>query len=185
MKLYEIAELMREILSTLAEPEPDPDAPEYAIVMAERELARDALEQTGLDMKAKLHAYVALAQELRAEREARELEIERIEATVLERMRAQCKRDAAKEQWLMDTAAQAIRQFEVPLPIKYLEFTLSRRKLPPSVRVVDPRAVPEEYQRIVPELHEPDKKKILADLKDGVVIPGVELAEGGYALTVR
>jgi hypothetical protein len=185
MKLYEITEVMREILMTLAEPVPAPDDPDYAIRMAEREAAEAALGQTEMDMRDKLRAYVAVAQELKVEREARELEIARIESTVLERMRTANAQAARKEQWLMESAAAVIRQFDVALPLKYLEFTLSKRKNPPSCQILDPSMLPAEYFRIVPETREPDRKKILADLKDGVVIEGAKLADVTYTLTVR
>jgi hypothetical protein len=185
MKLYEITEVMREILMTLAEPEPAPDDPDYAILMAEREAAQDALGQTEMDLRDKLRAYVAVAQELKVEREARELEIARIESTVLERMRTANAQAARKEQWLMESAAAVIRQFDVALPIKYLEFTLGKRKSPPSCQVLDPSLIPDEYLRIVPEVREPDRKKLLTDLKEGVIIPGAKLADVTYTLTVR
>lgn len=185
MKLFEITDLMRSILLALAEPLPDASDPGYDLALAERETAELALANTDIDLQAKLRAYVAVAQELRVEREARELEIERIERTVLARMRAACDRDAKKEAWLMATASHVIDQFDVALPIRYREFTLARRKNPPSVRVLDPEAVPLEYTRVVPETREPDKKKLLAELKEGVVIPGVALAAPSYALVVR
>lgn len=185
MKLYEITGMMRDILLRLAEPLPDQSDPNYELARFERESAERLLAGTEMDMKEKLRAYVAVAMELKCEREARLAEIDRIEANVLAKMRAQCERDARKEEWLMDTAARVIAQFDVPLPIKYKEFTLSRRKQPGACKVLDLDAVPLEYTRLVPESREADKKKILADLRDGVVIPGCALSAESYVLTVR
>lgn len=185
MKLYEITDVLREILMVLAEPEPDPQAADYDLQMAERQTALAALDRYEGDLKDKLRAYIALAQELRCEREARDAEIERIERNVLDRMRRANEHSARKEEWLMRSAQAVIEQFNVPLPLKYLEFTVSRRKNPACCKVLDPAALPAEYLRVVPETREPDKRKLLADLREGCIIPGAALSDAGYSLTVR
>lgn len=185
MKLYEITEAIRSALLTLAEPQPDANAPDYDDWCMAQETAQRHLDGLEFDLKAKLRAYVALAQELKVARESREAEIDRIHQIVLNPMLRANAQDLAREQWLMAQAAHVIEQFGVELPLKFTEFTLGRRKLPPHVEVIDAASIPEEYQRVVPETREPDKKHILADLKEGVVIPGCALSAPAYTLTVK
>lgn len=54
--------------------------------------------------------------------------------------------------------------------------TVSRRKSPASIKVLDPFEVPASYWYTPPP--ELDKKSILEDLKRGASIPGVELHQG-------
>lgn len=57
-------------------------------------------------------------------------------------------------------------------------FRLAFQKNPPSVFIARPEDVPPEYWRIIPETREPDKRKMLDDLKAGREIPGALLAQG-------
>lgn len=54
---------------------------------------------------------------------------------------------------------------------------ISIRKLPGSVEVVEVDSIPKEYKKEVVTVTV-DKKSILADLKEGVVVPGVTLKTG-------
>lgn len=54
---------------------------------------------------------------------------------------------------------------------------ISIRKLPGSVEVVEVDSIPKEYKKEVATVTV-DKKSILADLKEGVVVPGVTLKTG-------
>ena len=54
---------------------------------------------------------------------------------------------------------------------------ISIRKLPGSVEVVEEDSIPKEYKKEVVTVTV-DKKSILADLKEGVVVPGVTLKTG-------
>jgi hypothetical protein len=60
--------------------------------------------------------------------------------------------------------------------------TVSVRTVSPSVVILDPEMLPAEYVRVK---HEPDKAKLLDDLKVGVVIPGAVLSNGGITLALR
>jgi Siphovirus Gp157 len=51
-----------------------------------------------------------------------------------------------------------------------------------SVQITDETALPDEYIRVT---RSPDKAAITADLKQGVVIPGAELANSMPTLTIR
>ena len=56
-------------------------------------------------------------------------------------------------------------------------FSLALQKSPLSCAVLDQAAIPEEYRRIVVET-KIDRKAILDDVKQGVVVPGVEITQG-------
>lgn len=63
-------------------------------------------------------------------------------------------------------------------------FALRRQLSAPAV-VVEclPTQLPEEFQRVIPEQREPDKKALLAALKAGATIPGARLTQS-YHLRV-
>ena len=60
---------------------------------------------------------------------------------------------------------------------------ISIRKLPGSVEVLEEDSIPAEYKKEVTTI-KIDKKSILADLKEGVVVPGVTL-KTGTSLTIK
>ena len=60
---------------------------------------------------------------------------------------------------------------------------ISIRKLPGSVEVLEEDSIPAEYKKEVVTVTV-DKKSILADLKEGVVVPGVTL-KTGTSLTIK
>jgi len=64
-------------------------------------------------------------------------------------------------------------------------FQINVRDNPKSVVIEDEKKIPDEYMR-QPETppKEPDKKKILEDLKEGVVIEGVRIGQG-QSLEIR
>lgn len=67
-------------------------------------------------------------------------------------------------------------------------FTLALQKNPASVEVLDERQIPATYMRTPepkPVVPAPDKKAILAALKDGTDIPGVKLAADKFRLVVK
>lgn len=106
-------------------------------------------------------------------------------ANVIEGMRRQNERDECKGAWPLDTAKAVIEQFKVPLPLQYSEFTLKLQKLPARAEVMAEETLPLEYCRVIPEHREADKKKLLADLKPGVVIRGARLAAPACKLTIK
>lgn len=65
-------------------------------------------------------------------------------------------------------------------------FTLSATTKAPAVIVTDESAVPSEYMRQPdPPAPKPDKKLIGDALKAGKEVPGCQLSNGGFSLTVR
>lgn len=64
--------------------------------------------------------------------------------------------------------------------------SVSIRTNPPSINVVNPNIVPQEYRRIIPETFEIDKKKILDAIKDtGEIIAGIEVIKDKKRLEVK
>jgi hypothetical protein len=60
-------------------------------------------------------------------------------------------------------------------------FKIAVRDSPPSVLITDPALIPAEYMKIPePPAPSPDKKKIIDDLKQGVVIDGVQMQKTQY-----
>jgi hypothetical protein len=60
-------------------------------------------------------------------------------------------------------------------------FKIAVRDSPPSVLITDPALIPAEYMKTPePPAPSPDKKKIIDDLKQGVVIDGVQMQKTQY-----
>ena len=62
-------------------------------------------------------------------------------------------------------------------------FTLSLRRVPPKAEVTDESLIPSSYWQ--PQPPKLDKKALLSALKDGTIIPGANLSNGGIALQIR
>jgi hypothetical protein len=61
--------------------------------------------------------------------------------------------------------------------------TVSLRAVPPKIASVDESLIPSEYFTVpTPAL---DKRKLLADLKEGKQVPGAVLSNGGQSITIR
>lgn len=54
-------------------------------------------------------------------------------------------------------------------------FSFNIQKNPPSVEVINIKEIPENY--LIPQEPKVDKKSILADFKNGVAVPGVEVKQ--------
>lgn len=187
MKLYEITDALRAIIARLAETaaalDDDPDCADAQRAHAEAEAAYEAV---GGDLRDKLRAYCAYALELRVEREARQAKMDAIVGIVLEPMRRQNERDEKQETWLLDTVKATIALHDVALPLKYDEFRVALQKLPAKVGRIDADLLPDGYWRAPPAPpREPDKRAILDDLKEGVVVPGASLAPLAYKLVIK
>ena len=73
--------------------------------------------------------------------------------------------------------AGELHRFELP------EATLSLRRVPPSVRIVDESKIPAAYW-VTPEPRL-DKRAVADALKGDFDVPGAELSNGGVTLSVR
>jgi hypothetical protein len=189
MKLYEITGVMRALMDTISDlPLNEDGKPLDENAQAEHDKAMAAFQDTSNDMRDKMRAMTAYALELRVEREARQAMIDAIASNVLDKMNKANQRDLRKEEWLLSQVQGSIQMLGVPLPLKFPEFTINLQKQPQSVQVQDESAIPSEYLRTIPAVAEstaPDKKKIAADIKEGVVIPGVTLSDVTYRMTIK
>ena len=61
--------------------------------------------------------------------------------------------------------------------------TLSLRAVPQKIASVDEALIPSEY--FVPQAPALDKRKLLADLKEGKQVPGAVLSNGGQTIAIR
>ena len=69
-------------------------------------------------------------------------------------------------------AAAGVTKIECP------DVTLSRRKNPASVEVFEEGLIPQAYMRTpTPPPPEPDRKAIIAALKEGIDVPGCRLMQ--------
>jgi len=64
------------------------------------------------------------------------------------------------------------------------EFTVSRTQGRDAVIITDPAKLPGKYVDVRTEFF-PSKARILADLREGVVIEGAELKPAGHHITIR
>lgn len=93
--------------------------------------------------------------------------------------RLEKRRDAKREM-----IVQAFEISEITKPIEAPTFTLSKRKVPPSVIITDEVSLPTKY--LVQQPPKVDKRALLADLKvDGTEIPGATLSNGSISLQIR
>jgi hypothetical protein len=120
-----------------------------------------------------------LARLLRAARDAKAMA--EASAGLIEDMRARKERYQRRNEAFRSTAfaiLTALERNKVELP----DLTASIRAGQPSVQIVDHEVIPDEYVRVT---RAPDKAAIMADLRVGVVIPGVELSNSLPTLSVR
>ena len=153
--LYALTGQYAEAACVLADIDADPDLVEAAL-----HGLKDALETKAVNV-----AYFIRNQEVLAQA------IKDAEANMAARRKALENRIAEVKAYLLSNMIAAeIHKIECPY------FKISVRHNPMKVVITDPKAVPFEYMRQPPILDmEPDKKKILDDLKEGVVIEGAQI----------
>jgi hypothetical protein len=169
------------------------------------EVVLDTIESMQGEVEAKVRAVVAYALDLERAAEAREAEAKR--------MAEGARRLADRAESIKMYAQIALMNSGLKLPLIAPEFTLNLAKLPPSVEITDPEAVPAEHRQTtitftikgepknpawmaaqyafqqagfdMTEDAKPVKKTIGDALKTGAAVPGAKLAPVGYRLTVR
>lgn len=64
--------------------------------------------------------------------------------------------------------------------------TVLVRLNPPSVNVLDPESIPQQFRRVIPETWQPDKKTIIDHFKDtGEIVPGIEVITDKKSVQIR
>ena len=132
----------------------------------DEETIQDTLEGESGEITAKIESYGFVIRNRTAFADAMSGEITRMIA----RRDAELKRIEAIEKWLLDSmVACNINKIECPA------FSVSVRQNPQSVDVLNEAAIPADYMRMPepkPPVAAPDKKLILAALKDGFEVAG-------------
>lgn len=160
MTLYEMSDAARQLYEMLEAGEID------------EQTVRDTMESIGASEK--LESYVYVQKQLEAEIAAFEKEIERMtdrKAALENRV----KRLKEAEREFMQATGQTSANAGT--------FKLSLRQTK-SVQIEDEGIIPMQYMVEVPATMRPDKKAMLADMKEGKTIAGASI-KIGYSVTVR
>ena len=189
MKIYEITASVRALLDSLSDIAVDDGSTDAEKSAAAKENQRimDEFVVESKDLKDRIHWMVGYAKELKTEREAREAKIQKVVENILEPMNRANQRDLKKEDWLLATVKGAMTTVHLD-KLKFDEFTVALQKMPQTAVIDNVDALPPEYLRTIPAVSAstaPDKKKILTDLKDGVVVVGASLSQDAYKLVVK
>ncbi len=159
MKLYEISTIFANLQAEIEDGDPD---------QATHALAKiDAIEGAFTD-KAQQIGFVVKNMEAMADAVSKEAE------AMAARSKAINGRIASVKEYLRSNMERAaVKTIECP------QFKITLKNNPPRVSITDEKVIPAEYMRTPePPPPSPDKKKMLEDLKEGVVIDGAELAFG-------
>lgn len=151
--LYSIADGIRDILT----------ADEWTDEQSEE------LDRLTLCLEAKAHSIASLIQHA----EARADEI----GTEIERLATWKRGIERKTDWLKGYLLNAMKAAERS-EIETTSFRLRLQKNPPAAVATDESQTPARYVVTIPESHRPDKKAILAALKDGEIVSGWRLSQG-------
>lgn len=164
MKLYELTKAYAQLETMLEDPETD------------NQHLEAYLDECGDALREKATNIAFLIQNYEATAEA----IENAEKRMAERRKAIENRVKSIKQYVLrNMQANGITKIECP------EFVIGIRNNPPSVVIDDEDAIPMAYLRQPePPAPKPDKKAILADIKQGVVIDGCHV-EQTQSLVIR
>ena len=135
------------------------------------ELIREIIEQ---QIQAKSTGIIAVVRNLESNIDAIDIEIKRLQEL---KRKKQNNITRLKEYTKECMELRGVKKLETSLG------NISIRKTPPSVNVVDENLIPLEYIE-TKQVMSIDKKLILSDLKDGLVIPGAEIKQG-TSLTIK
>lgn len=139
------------------------------------EAVADTMEGITADFEQKGQAVVVIFKGMEADIEAIDSELKRLS----EKKKAIQNRVEWLRNYLRDNmAATGITKISCPL------FNITLSEAAKQVEVFDESALPDDYVTVKTVLS-PDKRKLLADLKEGVDIPGAMLVEGTRRLTIK
>lgn len=161
MTLYEITDEYRKLLEMAEDPDMDP------------EVLRDTMEAIDADLEDKADGYAKVIRMLEADEDGLDAEIKRLQA----RKSAV----SGNKGRIKDALEKAMRQTG-KMKFKTLLFSFGIQKNPPSVAILKEDSVPIDYL-VVPD-PQPDKKRILAELKAGAKFDWAELRQT-EALRIR
>lgn len=160
MTLYEMSDAARQLYDLLEAGEID------------EQVVLDTMENIGASEK--LESYVYVQKQLEAEKDAYENEIKRMSDRVLG-LKAHIDRLKSAQVEFMRATGQKSANAGL------FKITMRENK---SCEIVDETVIPMQYMVEVPATLRPDKKAMLAALKNGEYISGAEL-HIGYSVTVK
>ena len=154
MKLYELTENYRNLQDLLDNPEIDQD------------LITNALDEVGEQLEEKAENIAKLIKTLEVEVNGYKTEEKRL----ADRRKTLENRITGLKSYI-DAAMKATgkKKFKGQL------FSFNIQKNPPSVNITDSTLIPKEYY--IEQEPVLDKKTVLAELKNGVIVPGTELKQ--------
>lgn len=160
-KLYELTDYYRNLEALLD----NPDIPQEEIQKSLNELTGDITEK-----------FESIAKIIRG----KECDVEGYKK---EEKRLNARRITAENQieFLRNYIFDSMRALDEQ-EIKGNVFTLKLRKSPPTVKIINQEAIPEQYY--IPQPGKLDKKAMLDDLKANKTIDGVEMVQG-ETLSIR
>lgn len=161
MKLYEITGDFERLREMALDPDVDPEA------------IRDTMEAIEADFEDKADGYAKVIRMLETDEDGLDAEIKRLQA----RKSAV----SGNKGRIKDALEKAMRQTG-KTKFKTLLFSFGIQKNPPSVAILKEESVPIDYL-VVPD-PQPDKKRILAELKAGAKFDWAELRQT-EALRIR
>ena len=161
MKLYEITEDFERLREMALDPDVDPEA------------IRDTMEAIEADFEDKADGYAKVIRMLETDEDGLDAEIKRLQA----RKSAV----SGNKGRIKEALEKAMRQTG-KTKFKTLLFSFGIQKNPPSVAILKEDSVPIDYL-VVPD-PQPDKKRILAELKAGAKFDWAELKQT-EALRIR
>ena len=153
--IYEIADKYRFIQQMIEEGTPP-------------EVFAEALRAVDGELAEKLENYAMIIKNIQSNIDGKKFEAKRL----LERAKSEeesIKRMKENMQQAMEAAGQT--------KVKGEKFNFNVQKNPPSLKVLDENLIPQDFVS-VEEIKIIDKKAILAELKNGVEISGVEIQQG-------
>lgn len=135
---------------------------------ADEDVFAEALANNQMDLAEKLEGYAMVIKNIESDVEGYKKEEKRL-ADRRKTMENKIKRMKENMQYSMVSTGQRKVQGE--------KFSFTVQKNPPSLKVVDESLIPTDYVT-VEEVRKVDRKEILAQLRSGVEVSGVEISQG-------
>ena len=161
MKLYEITEDFERLREMASDPDVDPEA------------IRDTMEAIEADFEDKADGYAKVIRMLETDEDGLDAEIKRLQAR---------KSAVTGNKGRIKEALESAMRQTGKTKFKTLLFSFGIQKNPPSVAILKEDGVPIDYL-VIPD-PQPDKKRILAELKAGAKFDWAELRQT-EALRIR
>lgn len=161
MKLYEITEDFERLREMALDPDVDPEA------------IRDTMEAIEADFEDKADGYAKVIRMLETDEDGLDAEIKRLQAR---------KSAVSGNKGRIKDALEKAMRLTGKTKFKTLLFSFGIQKNPPSVAILKEDSVPIDYL-VVPD-PQPDKKRILTELKAGAKFDWAELRQT-EALRIR